>query len=166
MVVSMRQLLRLLAACGMVHACCGRIVKAGEHQYVLHYTDGSGAEQSLPCALVMMATGRKPRVDGIGLEVRSGGWRRGGGGRKERRGWFIAAGAFWMCAPISFNWMCAPVPLECHGHALQPSWCQGECAGCTALDLAVSESLWRDRGLVHAGLARHTWAYTWAVHPC
>lgn len=83
MVVSMRQLLRLLAACGMVHACCGRIVKAGEHQYVLHYTDGSGAEQSLPCALVMMATGRKPRVDGIGLEVRSGGWRRGGGGAQR-----------------------------------------------------------------------------------
>lgn len=48
-----------------------RIVKEGDHQYMLHYTDGSGAAQSVGCGLVMMATGRKPRVDGIGLEVRS-----------------------------------------------------------------------------------------------
>ena len=63
-----------------------RLEKHGEGDLTLHYTDGTGAAQSLKCGLVMMATGRKPRVDGIGLEVRvwgggGGGWGGGGGVR-------------------------------------------------------------------------------------
>lgn len=53
-----------------------RIVKHGEGRYTLHYTDRGGAEASLDCGLVMMATGRKPNVEGLGLEV-------GGEGRGE-----------------------------------------------------------------------------------
>ncbi|GFR42233.1 hypothetical protein Agub_g3127 [Astrephomene gubernaculifera] len=54
-----------------VHARCTptRIEQHGTHSYTLHYTDPSGAPQQLACALVMMATGRKPRVEGLGLEL-------------------------------------------------------------------------------------------------
>ncbi|KXZ52199.1 hypothetical protein GPECTOR_10g830 [Gonium pectorale] len=54
-----------------VHPGCRptKIVKQGDGSLVLHYVDGSGAEQQLGCALVMMATGRKPRVEGLGLEA-------------------------------------------------------------------------------------------------
>lgn len=46
-----------------------KIVKHGEGRYTLHYTDRGGAEASLDCGLVMMATGRKPNVEGLGLEA-------------------------------------------------------------------------------------------------
>ncbi|EFJ53152.1 hypothetical protein VOLCADRAFT_78818 [Volvox carteri f. nagariensis] len=55
-----------------VHPGCQptRIEKKGEHQLVLHYRDSRGAgEQQLEVAMVMMATGRKPRVEGLGLEA-------------------------------------------------------------------------------------------------
>ncbi len=38
----------------------------------MHYTDPKGASQQLEVALVMMATGRKPRVEGLGLKVGPG----------------------------------------------------------------------------------------------
>ncbi|GLI63070.1 hypothetical protein VaNZ11_005972 [Volvox africanus] len=46
-----------------------RIEKLGEGQLVLHYVNAEGAELQLPVAMVLMATGRKPRVEGIGLEA-------------------------------------------------------------------------------------------------
>lgn len=46
-----------------------RIVKRGERDYVVTYKSGSGAEETLEVGLVMMATGRKPKTQGIGLEV-------------------------------------------------------------------------------------------------
>lgn len=45
-----------------------KIVKNGEHDYTLHFKDKAGAEHQLSCGLVMMATGRKPRINGLGLE--------------------------------------------------------------------------------------------------
>ncbi|GIM01826.1 hypothetical protein Vretimale_6606 [Volvox reticuliferus] len=54
-----------------VHPRCKptRIEKPGEGQLVLHYVDAEGAEVQLPVAMVLMATGRKPRVEKIGLEA-------------------------------------------------------------------------------------------------
>ncbi|KAG2438516.1 hypothetical protein HXX76_005067 [Chlamydomonas incerta] len=46
-----------------------KLEKHGEADLTLHYTDAAGAAQALKCGLVMMATGRKPRVEGIGLEA-------------------------------------------------------------------------------------------------
>lgn len=45
-----------------------RIEKHADHDYTLFYKDNDGQEHSLKCALVMMATGRKPRLRGLGLE--------------------------------------------------------------------------------------------------
>ncbi|KAG2500152.1 hypothetical protein HYH03_001734 [Edaphochlamys debaryana] len=54
-----------------VHAKCKptKIEKRGENDLLLHYTDAAGAPVTLECGLVMMATGRKPRVEGLGLET-------------------------------------------------------------------------------------------------
>ncbi|GLC44983.1 hypothetical protein PLESTB_001746700 [Pleodorina starrii] len=54
-----------------VHPGCKptRIEKKDEQQYVLHYTDERGEAGQIECGLVMMATGRKPRVEGLGLEA-------------------------------------------------------------------------------------------------
>lgn len=55
---------------------CGwscRIVKNGEGSYTVTYRTGSdGPEQTMEVGLVMMATGRHPRVAGLNLEVRGG----------------------------------------------------------------------------------------------
>lgn len=47
-----------------------RIVKNGEGSYTVTYRTGSdGPEQTMEVGLVMMATGRHPRVAGLNLEV-------------------------------------------------------------------------------------------------
>ena len=51
-----------------------RIVKLGEHSYTLHYTDKAGVALTMNCSLIMMATGRKAKTGGLGLEV---GWGNG-----------------------------------------------------------------------------------------
>lgn len=39
---------------------------------MLHYREaGDDMEHSMEASVIMMATGRKPRTDGLGLEVRS-----------------------------------------------------------------------------------------------
>lgn len=48
-----------------------RIEKMGSGEYVLVYKGSDGAEASITVDAVMMATGRTPRTDGLGLEVRS-----------------------------------------------------------------------------------------------
>jgi pyruvate/2-oxoglutarate dehydrogenase complex dihydrolipoamide dehydrogenase (E3) component len=56
------------ATAGSAAAC--RIVKSGEGSYTVTYRAGSdGPEQQLEVGLVMMATGRHPRVKGLNLEV-------------------------------------------------------------------------------------------------
>lgn len=55
-----------------MHSRCTptRIDKAADGTYTVHFKDGMGADQSLSgVGLVMMATGRAPRVAGIGLEA-------------------------------------------------------------------------------------------------
>jgi pyruvate/2-oxoglutarate dehydrogenase complex dihydrolipoamide dehydrogenase (E3) component len=55
--------------CHARDAC--RIVKNGEDSYSVTYRAGSdGPEQTLEVGLVMMATGRHPRVAGLNLQVR------------------------------------------------------------------------------------------------
>lgn len=50
-----------------------RIVKNGEDSYTVTYRAGSdGPEQTMEVGLVMMATGRHPRVGGLNLQVRKG----------------------------------------------------------------------------------------------
>lgn len=50
-----------------------RIVKNGENNYTVTYRAGSdGPEQTMEVGLVMMATGRHPRVGGLNLQVRKG----------------------------------------------------------------------------------------------
>jgi pyruvate/2-oxoglutarate dehydrogenase complex dihydrolipoamide dehydrogenase (E3) component len=50
-----------------------RIVKNGDRSYTVTYRQGAdGAEQQMEVGLVMMATGRHPRVAGLNLEVRVG----------------------------------------------------------------------------------------------
>jgi len=47
-----------------------RIEKKGEDSYTVTYRSGSdGPEQQLEVGLVMMATGRHPRVSGLNLQV-------------------------------------------------------------------------------------------------
>lgn len=45
-----------------------RVEREGEGAFVVRYSDPSGAERSVRCGVVMMATGRRPRTRGIGLE--------------------------------------------------------------------------------------------------
>lgn len=60
---------RCLTPCGLCGVC--RIEKKGEDSYTVTYRSGSdGPEQQLDVGLVMMATGRHPRVSGLNLEVR------------------------------------------------------------------------------------------------
>ena len=49
-------------------------MKLGEHSYTLHYTDKAGVALTMNCSLIMMATGRKAKTGGLGLEV---GWGNG-----------------------------------------------------------------------------------------
>lgn len=47
-----------------------RVVKNGEDSYTVTYRSGSdGPEQQMEVGLVMMATGRHPRVSGLNLQV-------------------------------------------------------------------------------------------------
>jgi hypothetical protein len=49
-----------------------RIVKKGEDSYTVTYRAGKdGPEQTMDVGLVMMATGRHPRVESLNLQVRS-----------------------------------------------------------------------------------------------
>lgn len=50
--------------------CFCRIVKHDEGHYTVSYKSPDGPEQCMEVGLVMMATGRSPRAQGLGLEVR------------------------------------------------------------------------------------------------
>jgi pyruvate/2-oxoglutarate dehydrogenase complex dihydrolipoamide dehydrogenase (E3) component len=52
-------------------AAC-RIVKKGENSYTVTYRAGKdGPEQTMDVGLVMMATGRHPRVESLNLQVKT-----------------------------------------------------------------------------------------------
>ena len=63
-----------------LHPVCNptSIEKRGEGDLLLHYTDAAGAALSLPCSMVMLATGARAAREGRGV------WEgfRGAGGRK------------------------------------------------------------------------------------
>jgi pyruvate/2-oxoglutarate dehydrogenase complex dihydrolipoamide dehydrogenase (E3) component len=49
-----------------------RIVKKGENSYTVTYRAGKdGPEQTMDVGLVMMATGRHPRVESLNLQVKT-----------------------------------------------------------------------------------------------
>jgi pyruvate/2-oxoglutarate dehydrogenase complex dihydrolipoamide dehydrogenase (E3) component len=50
------------------HSRC-RIVKHAEDHYTVSFKAPDGPEQTMEVGLVMMATGRSPRTQGLGLEV-------------------------------------------------------------------------------------------------
>lgn len=49
----------------MVH----RIEKRGENDLLFTLKDGEGNETTINCSQVMFATGRKPNIEGLGLQV-------------------------------------------------------------------------------------------------